>query len=134
MDGSTDLASMRNDLATATAALDRITRGVAALARRDKARGLVLDEHTYSVSHAGRSVRLGNWLAYRLLTCLTRRLGWYTELSGFKAVWGDPPEPAAVHAAVCRLRKTLRKTGLKQLATAIEAGRGCAYRINPEKL
>lgn len=91
-----------------------------------------VDPERFAVVFRGVAVELGNGLLFRLASALLRRPGLFAaETTLHEVVWlGSAVTPSAVHAAVSRLRATLRDGGLPDLADALEGDGGC-YRFDP---
>jgi len=87
---------------------------------------LRLDESKFTVTWENRTLHLGNtrgfWLLERLVRCLNR----YVTHVDLLEIWGDDElsDTARLRTAVRRLRVTLRRGGMDELADAIVGHRG----------
>jgi DNA-binding response OmpR family regulator len=86
----------------------------------------LLDESTLSVIWNGKTVRLGQTLAFRLLARLARRPNQYvTHLDLLRDVWDDDDlATATIRSLVRELRRKLRIGGMTDLASAIRGHNG----------
>jgi DNA-binding response OmpR family regulator len=86
----------------------------------------LLDESTLSVIWRGKSLHLGNTLAFRLLERLARCPNQYvTHLDLLRDVWEDElMATATIRSVVRQLRRKLCGGGLTDLATAIRGHNG----------
>jgi DNA-binding response OmpR family regulator len=88
----------------------------------------IVEESTLSVIWNGKSVHLGNTLAFRLLERLSRRPNQYvTHLDLLRDVWDDEElltATATVRSTVRNLRRRLCDGGMARLATAIRGHNG----------
>jgi hypothetical protein len=86
----------------------------------------LLDESTLSVIWKGKTLHLGNTLAFRLLERLARCPNQYvTHLDLLRDVWEDElTATATIRSLVRQLRRKLRGAGWADLATAIRGHNG----------
>jgi len=86
----------------------------------------LLDESTLSVIWKGKTLHLGNTLAFRLLVRLARRPNQYvTHTDLLLDVWDDDEtSTASIRSMVRELRRKLRGAGMTDLATAIRGHSG----------
>jgi DNA-binding response OmpR family regulator len=90
---------------------------------------LFIDHDRLQVAFGGRICVLGNTLPFKLLERLARRPNTYvTHDELLSDVWEGIRSESAIRSVVKRLRQTLRRQGLSELAAAIDgtsAGRYC---------
>ena len=88
-----------------------------------------VDRDRLQVVFRGRACVLGNTLSFRLLERLARRPNSYVTYDELLAdVWEGVRSEAAIRSVVKRLRQSLRRQGMAELAAAIDgtaAGRYC---------
>ena len=86
----------------------------------------LLDESTLSVIWKGKTLHLGNTLAFRLLERLDRAPNQYvTHLDLLRDVWEDELlSTASIRSLVRELRRKLSNGGLSELAAAIRGQNG----------
>ena len=81
----------------------------------------IIDEDTFSVRWADRTCRLGNTVAFRLLTRLDRRPNHYLSYESLRdGIWDECESDAAVQSAVKVLRRKLSAAGMANLAAVID--------------
>ncbi len=81
----------------------------------------IVDEATFSVRWADRTCRLGNTVAFRLLTRLAYRPNQFLSYESLRnGIWDKCESDAAVQSAVKVLRRKLNAAGMADLAAVID--------------
>ena len=89
-----------------------------------------VDYDHLQVMYQGKTCFLGNTLPFRFLARLVRRPNrffTYEELQ--QDVWEGPRSDAAIRSVVKRLRQSLRRQGMPELAEAIDGSMAGRYRL-----
>ncbi len=86
----------------------------------------LLDQSTFSVTWHGKSTHLGHTRSFWLLLLLARHPNQYVPHNDLvNEVWDDDElATATIRSTVCQLRRRLRRSGMRGLATAIRGHNG----------
>jgi hypothetical protein len=95
---------------------------------------LLLEPKRLQITYHGKACELSD-TPFRLLQRLARRPNTYVTYEDlFNDVWKEQRSDDAIRSAIKRLRQSLRKHGLDDVAKAIDGSRPGRYRLNVEVL
>ena len=95
----------------------------------------IIDGTTFSVRWANRTCRLGNTVAFRLLTRLACRPNQFLSYKSLRdGIWDECESDAAVQSAVKVLRRKLNAAGMADLAAVIDGSISRHYALKLDEL